>query len=64
MLESDVEMQFGESNTFCLYFKNDFKFQYMTHQSLRVQLFRTLGATLVEASPTDDYWGVGMSIGD
>ncbi|PAV62753.1 hypothetical protein WR25_22979 [Diploscapter pachys] len=38
--------------------------KYMTHQNLRVQLFRTLGATLVEASPTDDYWGVGMSIDD
>ncbi|VDL86220.1 unnamed protein product [Nippostrongylus brasiliensis] len=38
--------------------------KFKQNRRLRYQLFRTIGATLVEANPDDKYWGVGLSLDD
>uniref|UniRef100_A0A7E4UTY4 NADAR domain-containing protein n=1 Tax=Panagrellus redivivus TaxID=6233 RepID=A0A7E4UTY4_PANRE len=36
--------------------------KFVQNDTLRRELFKTVGTTLVEASPMDNYWGVGLSI--
>lgn len=38
--------------------------KYSQNRGLRRKLFQTLGATLVEASPLDAIWGIGLSADD
>lgn len=39
-------------------------YKYLHNKELRIELFRTAGSILVEASKGDKLWGVGMDIDD
>ncbi len=39
-------------------------FKYQQHEDLRIKLFNTTGTALVEASPKDAVWGIGLDVLD